>query len=243
MDSHVVVWLAVVGGAVAFVTAVGCALAAAWLARAAHRTSHAPPAGMPVERLRLHSPAPLPVRPPVQVLIPPQTVLPAPQPPTIVVQLPPEQQYQPYPAPARHSSALPTEARVLPNHADALMLEGHYPRLASALGGWLQAEQDPVERTRIARDLGRLGSGDAARSLLDGVRTGVLSPTVAADQLLAGGFESGIAVAAALRDPDPRVRQLATSIVSRSNPVEAIYPAPVQHPLPDPPRGPTGGQG
>jgi hypothetical protein len=179
---------------------------------------------------------PQPVR--VPVLHAPVPSQPAPMPmPTIVVQVP-------TPVAAPHAPFAPPSA----DTAGPVVLQGRYPQLGRALGAWLQTEPDPIERTRIARDLGSLGSGDAARSLLDGVRTGVLSPTVAADHLARGGFEAGIAVAAALRDPEPRVRALAGSIVARTTPVEAIEaprPArpmpPVPGPGADPRQRPDGG--
>ena len=120
-----------------------------------------------------------------------------------------------------------------------IVLEGRYPQLGSALGAWLQTEPDEVERIRIARDLGSVGGAGSARALLDGVRTGVLAPTIAADQLERGGFEAGVTVAAALHDPEPRVRALATSLVGRTQPLEpARFAAPTQRPMPDPPDAP-----
>jgi hypothetical protein len=121
-----------------------------------------------------------------------------------------------------------------------IVLEGRYPQLGAALGSWLQVEPDEVERIRIARDLGTIGGAGAARALLDGVRTGMLSPTIASDQLERGGFEAGIAVAAALRDPEPRVRALATSLVGRSTPLEpARMTVPGMPPMPNPPTDPA----
>lgn len=120
-----------------------------------------------------------------------------------------------------------------------IVLEGRYPQLGAALGTWLQVEPDEVERIRIARDLGTLGGAGSARALLDGVRTGVLSPTIASDQLERGGFEAGITVAAALRDPEPRVRALATSLVGRTTPLEpARMTQPHVPPMPNPPHPP-----
>ncbi len=149
--------------------------------------------------------------------------------PTIVVQMP-----QPL-VPA-------TFVQQSSDTSDPIVLTGNYPRLGNALGAWLQSEQDPIERTRIARDLGTVGGADAARSLLDGVRSGAISPTVAADHLARGGFEAGIAVAAALRDPEPRVRALANAIVSRCTPVEPLeLPSVVSRPMPQVPRPPREG--
>lgn len=105
---------------------------------------------------------------------------------------------------------------------ETVVLTGRYPQLGAALGAWMQTEPDPVERGRIAHDLGSIGSADAARSLLDGIRTGVLSPTIAIDQLERGGFDAGIAVAAALADPSPEVRAVATSIVGRRAPLQHL---------------------
>jgi len=121
-----------------------------------------------------------------------------------------------------------------------LQLEGHYPRLAEALGTWMQTEPDAVERVRIARDLGAIGGADSARALLNGVRTGVLTPTIAADNLRRGGFEAGIAVTAALADPEPRVRELATSLVGRAVPLQRQLPrrTPLTAPGPNDPVAP-----
>jgi hypothetical protein len=120
-----------------------------------------------------------------------------------------------------------------------IVLEGRYPQLGAALGAWMQVEPDEVERIRIARDLGTVGGAGSARALLDGVRTGVLAPTIAADQLERGGFEAGVAVAAALQDPEPRVRALATSLVGRSQPLEpARLTGNPMPPMPNPPTSP-----
>ncbi len=129
--------------------------------------------------------------------------------------------------------ALPETAR------SPIVLEGRYPQPRAERGAELQVERDEIERIRIARDLGTIGGASSARALLDGVRTGVLSPTIASDQLERGGFEAGIAVAAALRDPEPRVRSLATSLVHRSAPLEpARITSQELPPMPDPPTDP-----
>lgn len=122
---------------------------------------------------------------------------------------------------------------------DGVVLDGRYPGLGRVLGGWLQEEPDAVERIRIACDLGRVGGADSARALLDGVRTGVLSPTVAADNLTQGGFDAGIAVAGALQDPEPRVRALASNLVGRSTPMRRTTALALgtSHPRPDRPPG------
>ena len=135
-------------------------------------------------------------------------------------------------SPATASHASPITMR------SPIVLEGRYPQLGAALGAWMQVEPDEVERIRIARDLGTIGGAGSARALLDGVRTGVLSPTIASDQLERGGFEAGIAVAAALRDPEPRVRALATSLVGRSTPLEPARMTGQAPPMPNPPPRP-----
>jgi hypothetical protein len=159
-------------------------------------------------------------------------------PPTVIVQLTGHE--------ASTHAIQPGAPAVHREPASGVVLEGRYPQLGAALGAWMQAERDPVERCRIAHDLGTIGSADAARSLLDGVRTGVLSPTIAVDNLERGGFDAGIAVAAALGDPSPDVRAVATSIVGRRAPLQASSLARAEHeprPMPRPPRGPTGGHG
>lgn len=207
-------WLAVAGAAAACSCALACAIVAAWLAR---------------ERRRPDPGATMPRRAPTQ---PPLVVVPAPQQAPSPVFVLPAPVFHPVPAPAAAPAAAPAV------HADTgrggVVLQGRYPQLGRALGGWLQAERDEVERVRIAHDLGSVGGADAARALLDGVRTGALTPTVAADNLERGGFEAGIAVAAALRDPEPRVRALASTLVGRSTPLERM-------PLPSPPEPPASG--
>lgn len=251
MGAGSVEWLAVVGGIIAAACAAACAVACAILARETRRASTGahrplpyghPPAPQPLPQIVFaQQPAPQPT----YVIAPPPA--PAPQPVTYVVQAPPAYAPTPIAPPPGHvPMSAPTHAA---SHAPAgwdpggtrgpLVLEGHYPQLGRALGSWLQVEQDPVERTRIARDLGGVGGADAARALLDGVRTGVITPTIAADNLERGGFEAGIAVAAALRDTEPRVRALASTLVGRCTPLESAE----LRPMPVPPRGPTRGQG
>ncbi|MEO6867013.1 MAG: hypothetical protein ABI200_03240 [Gaiellales bacterium] len=214
MGESTIIWLAVVGGIVAFGCALVCAVASVILARAAQRGSSA---RMQINTQVAHRPAggqPQP-QPMMTVLHP--VVAPQPQQPIIVMM--PQPQLQPQPP--HH-----------PQPGAGVVLEGHYPQLGRALGSWLQVERDELERGRIARDLGRLGSADAARALLDGVRTGVITPTIAADNLERGGFDAGIAVATALRDPEPRVRALATSLVGRRVP---LTPASIEPPPASPP--------
>lgn len=151
-------------------------------------------------------------------------IMPAVQPPQFVPQPPETSQLH-------HSQVVRTTGPGGP-----VVLEGSYPQLGNALGAWLQDERDEIERIRIARDLGTIGDARSARALLDGVRTGVLSPTVAADNLQRGGFEAGIAIAAALRDPEPRVRALAASLVGRTTPLEpANVLTNTLRPMPEPP--------
>lgn len=95
-------------------------------------------------------------------------------------------------------------------------LVGTYPGLSTVLGTWLHAEPDPVERVRIAHDLGTVGDAPAARALLEGVGAGVVTPTIAADQLQRCGFEAGVLVGAcaASHGLPPRVQALAEHLGS-----------------------------
>ncbi|MCW2923641.1 MAG: hypothetical protein JWM98_1045 [Thermoleophilia bacterium] len=219
MGQHFFLWFAVAGGIVAAACAVGCAAACAWISRAATQaaTQSAP------AQARGASVGQVPMAL-VQVAAA-QHAAPPPGSPQYVTHAPPD-------------GAQPRTG---------VVLDGNYPGLGRVLGGWMQGEPDAIERVRIAQDLGRLGGADSARALLDGVRTGVINPTVAADNLARGGFEAGIAVAAALRDPEPRVRSLATTLVGRCTPLERTAPllsagSPFrQRPMPEPPTppGPT----
>lgn len=92
----------------------------------------------------------------------------------------------------------------------------------------MQSEPDPIERVRIAQDLGTVGDADSARALLDGVRTGVITPTIAAANLERGSWAAGVAIAAALQDPAPRVRALASTLAGRAAPLRALPPARTQ---------------
>ncbi|MCW2927355.1 MAG: hypothetical protein JWM86_1323 [Thermoleophilia bacterium] len=236
MGAGTVEWLAIVGGIVAAACALACAVACAWLARAAQRLVSEHPRLLPGQH----------VAPPLPMVVygSPQ---PAPQPPPIYL-IPPVSMrvQQPQPMPTMTYAPAPNAPHgYAPLGYDAggtrgpVVLEGHYPQLGQALGTWLQSEADPVERTRIARDLGGVGGADSARALLDGVRTGAITPTIAADNLERGGFEAGIAVAAALRDPEPRVRELASTLVGRCNPLEPAGFRPMPTPPPDPARRAT----
>ena len=218
-------WLAVVGGIIAGACAAACALACAWLARTARHDARPAGHASPITGATLVHVPRAPVHAQPRYALHPTTAIatthPFTHPPAETSQL--HQVRAPHRDPARGQ----------------IVLEGSYPQLRNALGAWLQVEHDEIERIRIARDLGTLGDARSARALLDGVRSGVLSPTIAADNLQRGGFEAGIAVAAALRDPEPRVRALAASLVSRTTPLEpANALTTAMRPMPEPPRRP-----
>lgn len=206
MEEVTILWVVGVAAVVAGVCAVTCIIIVAWLARStAPRSGQPTPGGSPAPGRVLVErgyPSPVPMQPVAAVPVTYVQVLPAPMQPqrSVVRQLPVTGQH---PTPARHP----------------VILEGRYPGLGGALGTWMQVEPDELERMRIAQDLGTLGDASSARALLDGVRSGVLSPTAAADYLQQGGFEAGIVVAAALQDPEPRVRAIANSLVGRTTPL------------------------
>lgn len=204
--------ISLVLGALALACALACAAAAALLARPS-RTATPPLALQLLPTVQPPAAAPHPV-----VLVPPST--------TPAWHAPPGMAYVDQ---GGSGDPLTPDVATVPVAAGVgagtgtpdrpIVLTGRYPRLGASLAAWLRVEADPVERVRIATDLGSLGTVDAAHGLLDAVRARVLSPTVAADQLERGGFDAGIVVAGAMSDPDPRVRELAASIVSRRVPV------------------------
>lgn len=195
--------LAVAAGLFALVCALACAIAAAMLvgrgrgglSGAAFSPTQRPLAPTSTALSRTVAPA-APSMPTHLVMAPPP-------PPTIIVQLPPQPQ-------------LPIVGHA-PPYAEGTTLTGNYPGLSRVIGDWMLDESDPIERVRMANDLGTLGDGDAARALLDGVRVGRISPTVAADQLERGGFAAGAIVAsAAASERDERVGPFARHVLARA---------------------------
>lgn len=179
--------LALVGAAVALLAAGVCVAMTAWFVR---RESNAVPA--PVRGH--HAPRAAVAHPTVVHVLPPQQL--------VVQQVPLMHVGAVAPASRPHQAAQP-----------GVHLQRPWPGVAEALGHHLRVERDPIDRMRVAMDLGGLGGARPASLLLDAVRDGTISPAAGAEAISRTGFEGGVIAGAAMAEPDPRVRSLAQLVL------------------------------
>lgn len=189
--SQLVVVLALVAAGLALLAAIACIVTTAWLVRR-ERRGHLAPAPRVSPQPPLHQPTV------VHVLQPQQPVV----------------YVQQHPGPVAHVGWMPPAPPVqsAPPHAP-IRLQRPWPGVADALGQHLRVEADPVERMRVAIDLGGMGGARPARLLLDAVRDGSISPAAGAEAISRTGFDGGVIAGMALAEADPRVRSLARLVL------------------------------
>jgi hypothetical protein len=97
----------------------------------------------------------------------------------------------------------------------SVVLSRPWPGIVEALESQLRHETDPVDRNRMAVDLGGNGNERSTQAVIAAVRDGIISPAAGAHAVADSSFDAGVAAGAAIADPDPRVRTFAGLVSQR----------------------------